>query len=109
MNSFEIEILKDIDKERRIKKWIRYVDDILIVWEGKVNEFKKFAEELNNVEKTIKFQEEIGGLEINFLDINIKIEDNKLKFDIYRKETYSDLIIPQESYHPVNYLSLIHI
>ena len=77
-----------------------HLDDILIVWEGEVNEFKKFTEELNNVEKTIKFQEEIGGLEINFLDINIKIEDNKLKFDIYRKETYSDLIIPQESYHP---------
>jgi Reverse transcriptase (RNA-dependent DNA polymerase) len=103
MNSFEIKILKDIDKERRIKKWIRYVDDILIVWEGEVNEFKKFTEQLNNIEKTIKFQEEIGGLEINFLDINIKIEDNKLKFDIYRKGTYSDLIIPQESYHPVNY------
>ena len=25
------------------------------------------------------------------------------KRQIYRKETYSDLIIPQESYHPVNY------
>ena len=39
MNNFEIKILKVIDKERRIKKWIRYVDDILIVWEGEVNEF----------------------------------------------------------------------
>ena len=49
-------------------------------------------QELNNIEKTIKFQEEIGGLEITYLDINIKIEDNKLKFDIYRKETYSCLL-----------------
>ena len=38
-------------------------DSILIVWEGEVNEFKKFTEHLNNIEKTIKFQEEIGGLE----------------------------------------------
>ena len=43
----KIKILKDVDKERRIRKWIRYVDEILIVWEGEVNEFKKFTEELN--------------------------------------------------------------
>ena len=41
---------------------------------------------------------------MNYLDIGIHIKDNKkLEFDIFRKETYSDIIIPKESYHPYRY------
>ena len=32
-----------------------------------------------------------------------KIECGVFKFDVLRKETYTDLIIPQESYHPVSH------
>ena len=49
------------------------------------------------------FQEEIGGNQINYLDLNIKIKNGGFKYDIFRKKTYSDLIIPNESYHPVGY------
>ena len=53
------------------------------------------------IDQNIQFKEEIGGKEINYLDLNIKInEERKLEFDIFKKEMYSDIIIPSESYHP---------
>lgn len=39
---------------------------------------------------------------LNFLDLNISIcTDNKHKFFIYRKPSYSDNIIPVDSNHPI--------
>jgi len=37
---------------------------------------------------------------LNFLDILITKTKNKISFDIYRKETTSDIIIPNDSCHP---------
>ena len=37
---------------------------------------------------------------INYLDITISKETNNFAFNIYRKTTTTDLIIPQESCHP---------
>ena len=59
---------------------------------------------LNNKDTNLQFKEEIGGKKINYLDLNIEIKDNeKLQFGIFRKESYSDIIIPRESYHPYRY------
>lgn len=103
MNNLENKIVTEMDKEKKISNWIRYVDDILIIWEGSTEEFKNFTEQINKINKGIKFQEEIGGAEINFLDLNIKIKNLELEFNIYRKGTYTDLIIPADSYHPNNH------
>lgn len=46
---------------------------------------------------------EIGGKEINCLDLTINIEHKKLKTKIYRKPTYVDTIIPVDSFHPWKY------
>jgi len=37
---------------------------------------------------------------INFLDFTIQNKDNKLLFNIYRKPTTTDIIIPKDSCHP---------
>ena len=103
MNDFENKIIEEFNRNKKINTWIRYVDDILILWEGSTEEFKNFTDEINKINKEIKFQEEIGGSEINFLDLNIKINNLKLEFNIYRKGTYTDLIIPADSYHPINH------
>jgi len=39
---------------------------------------------------------------INFLDITI-IKDEKMSFNIYRKPTTTDTIIPIDSCHPISY------
>ena len=82
---------------------MRYVD-ILLTWEGDDEELKVFFEELNKLEESIQFKMEFGNKEKNFLDLNIRItRENKLKLDIYRKRTYTDVIIPNDSYHPIQY------
>jgi len=36
----------------------------------------------------------------NFLDLSIKGYDDELVFHIYRKPTYTDIIVPSDSCHP---------
>jgi len=49
---------------------------------------------------TIKITTEEKEKRINFLDITIMTDDNNLSFDIYRKPTTTDPIIPNDSCHP---------
>jgi len=37
---------------------------------------------------------------INFLDITISIDKHKILFNVYRKSTATDIIIPNDSCHP---------
>jgi len=55
----------------------------------------------NNLMPTMKFtiEEEINN-KINFLDIIILKEAENLSFDIHRKATTTDTIIPNDSCHP---------
>ena len=124
MNDFEKQLISSTKYKDNIKLWTRYVDDVLINWEGSIEEVHEFINEVNNKAKNLQFKEEIGGKKINYLDLNIEIKNNeKLQFGILKKESYSDIIIPRESYHPYRYkmaainsfcyraqkLSLIHI
>lgn len=104
MNDFEKRLLNCTRYKGNIKLWVRCVDDILVIWEGSIEEIELFVKEVNTKEKNIQFKEEIGDKNLNYLDIAIHIKDNKkLEFDIFRKETYSDTIIPKKSYHPYRY------
>jgi len=38
---------------------------------------------------------------MNFLDLTIIKETNRITFDIFRKPTTTDLIIPKDSCHPI--------
>jgi hypothetical protein len=40
---------------------------------------------------------------LNYLDTTIEIVDNAFRFNIYRKPTTTDLIIPNESCHPTEH------
>lgn len=69
------------------------MDGILTISDGDVGQINKFNGELKNAEKDIQFKEEIGSSEINYLELNIRITENKkVEFDIFRKNTYCDLV-----------------
>lgn len=90
--------------------WHRYVDDVLVLWDGPVEILTTFLEWLNQLESNIKFtiEKETDG-QINFLDLTIKRQGKKFCFDIYRKPSFSDVIIPASSNHPFNIkLSCFH-
>jgi hypothetical protein len=56
----------------------------------------------NDITPTIQFTvEEENNNQLNFLDVTIKKDNNEIGFDIYRKPMTTDIIIPQESCHPI--------
>ncbi|KAJ8946347.1 hypothetical protein NQ318_004237 [Aromia moschata] len=85
-----------------MRVWFRYVDDIFAVFDTKAISLDNFVAKLNNRFPTIKFTYEVEHNEqLPFLDVLvIRNSENKLEFDVYRKETATLRYIPNDSHHP---------
>ena len=51
--------------------WLRYIDDIFLVWSHPLSEFHAFFAEINSIHGRIKFTAEISQQACNFLDLTI--------------------------------------
>jgi hypothetical protein len=81
--------------------YYRYVDDIICLYKGNERQIDIFKNYLNNLHQKLQFSSEIeSDMKINYLDLTISNLNNKHNFKIYRKSTYSDLVIPASSNHP---------
>jgi hypothetical protein len=88
------------------------VEDILIIYSSECINIHNTLQELNTVHPKLKFTLETETRnKINYLDIIINKQHDKLKFGIYRKPTTTDTIIHNNSCHPnehkisaINYL-----
>ena len=84
--------------------YFRYVDDILVVYDKTVTDIDKVLECFNKIMPTMKFTIEKEREDmINFLDITIEKEKDKLVFYVYRKPNATDSIIPFDSCHPTEH------
>ena len=91
----------DILKQHDIIGYFRYVDDIVIVYNENSTDVNEIHKTLNNMTPRIKFTlEKETHNQINFMDLTIRNINNKLFFNIYRKPTATDMIIPKDSCHP---------
>lgn len=91
-----------------IKFYRRYVDDCLLILEveeaNPTNTTNRLLEFVNKVHKNIKFTIEIEEhATINFLDLTLRREDNNISYNIYRKPTQTDNVIPMSSNHPMQH------
>jgi len=104
MNYLETKIFdSNNDNLKYIKYWYRYVDDILCLWTGTIDQLNEFLTFINNIHKNIKFTLEVdSNHSINFLDLKITIENNRHVFGIFRKPTFTDSIIPAKSRHHIS-------
>ena len=81
--------------------WYRYVDDVLAIFLGTRRQLQNFLNFINDLHRNISFTIEIEVNDsINFLDLSITKQNNKLNFSIFHKPTHTDMVI---------HLSLIHI
>lgn len=80
--------------------WYRYVNDVIVLFKGTDRQLTNFFNQLNAVNQHIQFTIELGGSELNFLDLTIKLEGGKHRFSIFRKTTYTDVVIHNSSNHP---------
>ena len=89
----------------KIKLWVRYIDDIFVVWQGPQTDFEHFVQQCNKLHPTIKFTSECSETEINFLDMTIHKGTNfqaKHTLDIktYTKPTNTQAYVHASSFHP---------
>jgi hypothetical protein len=80
--------------------WCRYVDDIFCVWTGSNRQLVNFLKMLNEIDTHIQFTMELEeGRALNYLDLTVKIVNQKFDFSIHRKKCYSDQTINSLSRH----------
>ncbi|XP_044752692.1 uncharacterized protein LOC123312368 isoform X1 [Coccinella septempunctata] len=101
MSKFEQNLSRTSLFLKHILKWYRYVDDVFAIFRGTHGQLMSFLDLLNSLHPSIKFTCE---LEVNdrlpFLDLIIERDNCSLNFDIFRKPTTTDSVIPFTSNHP---------
>ncbi|KAM4044953.1 uncharacterized protein ACNLHF_008801 [Anomaloglossus baeobatrachus] len=81
--------------------WLRYTDDILVVWGGTGLELEDFVRRLNSNDRNIFLTHQIGQRSIDFLDIRISIElGGAVSTTIFRKSTAVNSLLHATSGHP---------
>ena len=81
--------------------YLRYIDDIFMIWTGTKQELLIFLENLSSKHKTIKFEHNISHSKISFLDTLIyKDKNNTLQTTHYRKPTDQQSYLHALSDHP---------
>ncbi|CAK1596620.1 unnamed protein product [Parnassius mnemosyne] len=98
MDNFE---KQHIVVNQNILYYYRYVDDIIICWTGTRRQLDVFLNKINRVHDKIKFKLELEqDCSLNFLDLTITRKESSHVFQIYRKPTHTDTVIPASSCHP---------
>jgi hypothetical protein len=91
---------------RHIQYIGRYVDDVLIVYDSARVTADAIVHDHNGMHPNIVYKMEIEENEhVSFLDLNIHRNPNKIDMGIYRKPTYTDVVIPHSSNHPASHKS----
>lgn len=85
--------------------YVRFLDDIFMIWTHSLQDFDDFLSILNNSHPTIKFKATISKTSIEFLDVTIYKGDNFRDFGIldtkvYFKPTDTHELLHKLSYHP---------
>ena len=107
---FMAEIEEDFLNSQTLKPttWLRFIDDIFMVWNHSNEELTEFIKDLNNFHSTIKFTMESSEYGLPFLDTFIYKEDNILKTRVYHKPTDNKQYLLYTSCHPKNQKDAIH-
>jgi hypothetical protein len=102
MSGFEIDLFSSGQSLlNHVFYWHRYVDDVLCAWTGPRDLLMEFLAYLNKQYPSIKFTLEVGGTSINYLDLTISKRDGCHEFEIYRKDTSTDIVVYGSSFCPV--------
>ena len=80
--------------------YLRYIDDIFILWTHGLETLQEFNIYLNSCTPHFKFTFEWSHAQVSFLDTLIKICDNQIVTDLYTKPTDSHNYLVYKSSHP---------
>ena len=80
--------------------YVRYIDDLFIIWKGSEAELRKFLTEINTVHPSIKFDHEYSKNSVNFLDTTVRVLGKKFATNLYTKPTDRRAYLHSKSHHP---------
>ena len=80
--------------------YVRYIDDIFIIWQHGEEELNNFISHLNNCSDHIKFTSETSTRSVAFLDTLVLLQNNHIETDLYSKPTDSHNYLMYDSAHP---------
>jgi hypothetical protein len=83
-----------------IMMYVRYIDDIFLIWKGSEEDLNKFLIEINEVHHSIKFDHELSRKSVNFLDCKVSLTGNRLSSAVFTKPTDRKSYLHAKSYHP---------
>ena len=86
MDKFENDLIEEYAAKTGLRPlvWFRYIDDIFFVWTHgteSLNDFIQFNQsfsESKEMKSSIKFEVNISPVEVNSLDVRIKLKDGHL-------------------------------
>ena len=79
--------------------WWRYIDNIFLLWQHGKEKLKEFLNILNCYHSSIKFTSKYSRERIDFLDIEIIKEGNRLLTDVFVKSTDTHQYLHATSFH----------
>ena len=83
--------------------WLRYIDDIFMIWTEGLDNLKIFIDHLNNIHSTIKFTSSHSSTNIPFLDVSVSLtNDGSISTDLYTKPTDKHQPLLYSSCHPLH-------
>lgn len=95
----------DIDPRKELQLWKRYIDEVILIWEGDVS-LESFLLKLNQNDRGIVLQHEASDTEIHFLDLNITVK-GRLNISTFFKDTDRNAFIPVTSCHHKSWLAAV--
>jgi hypothetical protein len=96
--------LKWLTEKHKLINYHRYVDDILLIFDGEHTNIQLIVEDFNSLHPNMQFTAE-SGIEntLSYLDISLHKSPTNISTSIYRKPTTTDTIIPFNSNHPAQH------
>ena len=98
MADLEEKIFNKVKKKPNV--WWRYIDDIFFTWEHGEESLKEFLNEINSFHSTIKFTAYWSKEKVNFLDVEVTLNNGVLSADLFVKPTDIHLFLDPTSCHP---------
>ena len=80
--------------------WVRFIDDIFLLWTHGQMELDLFIQHLNRAHQNITFTSEISETQVPFLDTLVIKSGASLRTDLYTKPTDANNLLHYDSAHP---------
>ena len=115
MDKFETNVIESYRQKTGLVPlvWFRYIDDIFFVWThgtDSLDDFIKFNQrysDANKMKSNIKFEVNKSVSTVNFLDVNVRLNDGHLTTNLYTKPTDAFVYLNKSSNHPKHVTSNI--